>query len=144
MVDTFYGANSTVYSPDFLISLSGCYAIQAIDSSGNISPLSSEFCIDNCPLYELPNIITPNADLANDYFKAIKIRQIKQIDLTVYDRWGNIVYKTEDPYFEWNGVSIFSNQPVSEGTFFYLCHVYEIRLKGIVKRTIKGYFQVMR
>ena len=144
VVDTFYGANSTVYSPDFLISLSGCYAIQAIDSSGNISPLSSEFCLDNCPLYELPNIITPNADQANDHFKAIKIRQIKQIDLIVYDRWGNIVYKTEDPYFEWNGVSIFSNQPVSEGTFFYLCHVYEIRLKGIVKRTIKGYFQVMR
>ena len=33
---------------------------------------------------------------------------------------------------------------VSGDTFFYLCHVYEIRLKGIVKRTIKGYFQVMR
>lgn len=124
--------------------ISGCYVIVAVDSSNNRSSLGNDFCIDNCPVFELPNIFTPNGDKANDQFKAIRVRQIKEIDLHVYDRWGNLVYKTTDPYFKWDGTSIFSNVEVSEGTFFYICDVYEPRVRGTVKRTLKGNVQVAR
>lgn len=144
IVDTIIGAEKTSFIFDDLSFVSGCYAVQAIDSSGNASKLSVDFCIDNCPEFELPNIVTSNGDGVNDFFKAIKIRQIKEIDLKVYDRWGNLVYKTNDPYFKWNTISIFSNQPVSEGTFFYVCHVFEPRLRGLITRTIKGYLEVVR
>jgi gliding motility-associated-like protein len=143
-IDTLYGAGSTNFSLDGLSLISGCYAVQAIDSSGNASGLSPDFCVDNCPEFELPNIVTPNGDNANDFYKAIKVRQIKEIDLSIYDRWGNLVYKTKDPYFQWNTISILSKQPVSDGTFFYICDVFEPRLTGIVKRTIKGYMEVIR
>lgn len=124
--------------------ISGCYVVVAVDSAGNNSKLANDFCIDNCPIFELPNIFTPNGDKANDYFKAIRVRQIKEIDLHVYDRWGNLVYMTTDPYFKWDGTSIFSNVEVSEGTFFYICDVYEPRVRGTVKRTLKGNVQVVR
>jgi gliding motility-associated-like protein len=124
--------------------ISGCYAIQAMDSSNNLSPLSPDFCIDNCPIFELPNVFTPNADGTNDFFKAIRVRQIKEINMTVIDRWGTPVYNTTDPYFKWDGVSIASNKPVSEGTFFYICDVFEPRLTGTIKRTLKGFVQVIR
>jgi gliding motility-associated-like protein len=138
------GGSSTVYVIDGLELISGCYAVQSVDSSNNVSPLSPDFCIDNCPEFELPNIITLNGDGVNDFYKAIKVRQIKEIDLVIFDRWGNLVYKTKDPYFRWDGTSLQSKQLVSEGTFFYICDVFEPRLKGIVKRTLKGYMQVVK
>jgi gliding motility-associated-like protein len=137
-------SSTTVFEYDGLELISGCYAVQAVDSSNNISPMSPDFCIDNCPEFELPNIVTLNGDGVNDLFKAIKVRQIKEIDLVIFDRWGNLVYKTKDPYFKWDGTSIQSNQIVSEGTFFYICDVFEPRLKGVVKRNLKGYMQVVK
>ena len=38
-------------------------------------------CVDNCPEYELPNVITINGDGVNDFFKPIKNKFIKSIDL---------------------------------------------------------------
>lgn len=143
-VDTLYGSKTTSYTFDGLNLISSCFAVQSIDSSGNASALSADFCVDNCPEFELPNIITINNDGVNDFFKAIKVRQIKEIDLYIYDRWGNLVYKTKDPYFKWDGKSIISKQIVSDGTFFYLCDVYEPRVTGIKKRSLKGYMQVVR
>ncbi len=124
--------------------ISGCYAIESKDINGNKSALSPDFCVDNCPIFELPNVFTPNGDGVNDFFKAIRVRQIKSIDLYLYDRWGNLVFKTKDPYFNWDGLSIISKQPVSEGAFFYVCDVFEPRLKGIVKRSLKGGVEVVR
>jgi gliding motility-associated-like protein len=142
-VDTLSN-NTTSYTYDGLTLISGCYAIQSVDSSGNASPMSIDFCIDNCPEFELPNIFSPNGDNANDAFKAIKVRQVKEISLVVFDRWGNEVYRSKDPYFEWNGVSLVTKKPVSEGTFFYFCEVFEPRLSGIRKRELKGFVQVVR
>jgi len=124
--------------------ISGCYAIQAVDINNNISPMSPDFCIDNCPIFELPNVFTPNGDGTNEFFKAIRVRQIHEINLTVVNRWGTPVYKTTDPYFKWDGVSMATHQPVSEDTFFYICDVFEPRLTGTIKRTLKGFVQVIR
>jgi gliding motility-associated-like protein len=143
-IATLNGASSTVFNYDGLELIAGCYAVQSVDSSNNVSPLSPDFCIDNCPIFELPNIVTLNGDGVNDFFKAIRVRQIKEIDLVIFDRWGALVYKTNDPYFKWDGTSVQSNLLVSEGTFFYICDVFEPRLKGIVKRNLKGYMQVVK
>jgi gliding motility-associated-like protein len=124
--------------------VSGCFAIVAVDPSANRSKLSPDFCIDNCPIYELPNVFTPNNDKVNDNFQAVQVRQIVEINLSVFDRWGNLVYKTNDPYFKWNGISSITNQEVSEGVFFYVCEVFEPRLRGISKRILKGNVTVLR
>lgn len=137
-------ASTTSYTFDGLDLINSCFAIQSVDSSGNTSALSPDYCVDNCPEFELPNIISVNNDGVNDFFKAIKVRQIKEIDLYVYDRWGNLVYKTKDPYFKWDGVSIQSGKTVSEGTFFYICDVYEPRVAGVKKRNLKGYMEVVK
>jgi len=142
-VDSFSHTKTSlvVDDPDLI---PGCYAIQSVDSSGNASVLSPDFCIDNCPEFELPNIFSPNGDKSNDFYKAIKVRRIKEINLTIFDRWGNLVYKTNDPYFQWDGTSQQSKNAVSEGTFFYICEVFEPRLTGIRTRTLKGYLAVVR
>lgn len=144
LIATLPATVATAYSFDNLPEIAGCFAVSAVDSAGNIGSKSADQCIDNCPIFELPNIITPNKDGANDFFKAIRVRHIKEIDLYVYDRWGTLVYKTTDPLFKWDGTSIFSDRPVSDGTLFYICDVYEKRVKGPTKRSLKGWVHVAR
>jgi gliding motility-associated-like protein len=142
IIDTLIGPASTAYQFDNLPEIAGCFAVSAVDFSGNEGQKSAEQCIDNCPIFELPNIITINGDGVNDFFKAIRVRHIKEIDLNVFDRWGTLVYQTKDPLFKWNGVSIVSNHKVSDGTLFYTCDVYEKRVKGVKKRSLNGWVQV--
>jgi gliding motility-associated-like protein len=146
ILDTIYGpfGPTVSYQFDNLPEIAGCFAVAAIDSTGNVGSKGTEDCIDNCPEFDLPNIFTPNKDGANDFFKAVHVRHIKEIDLYVYDRWGTLVYKTTDPLFKWDGTSIFSNRPVSDGTLFYICDVYEKRVKGPTKRSLKGWVQVAK
>ena len=104
----------------------------------------NKICVDNCPEYELPNVITVNGDGVNDFFKAIKNKFIKDIDLKVYNRWGTLVYETTDPAFLWDGKVIQSKLLATEGTYFYVCQVNEIRVtgNGTVSRDLKGFLQI--
>lgn len=135
--------NTTAYVNDNDGFISGCYKVAAVDRRLNVSPASTEFCVDNCPIFELPNIVTVNGDGVNDFYKAVRVRQIKEINLQIWDRWGGLVYETKDPYFKWDCISRLSNQRVSQGAFFYVCEVFEPRLDGIKKRLLKGYLHVV-
>lgn len=134
--------SDTLLAFDNLTSIAGCYAVTAVDSFGNESAQSEKICVDNCPEYELPNVITVNDDGVNDFFKPIKNKFIKDIDLKVYNRWGNLVFETTDPAIMWDGKVIQSKLPCTEGTYFYVCQVNEIRVKGIVSRDLKGFIQM--
>ena len=142
LLDSVKILSDTLYTFDNLTSIAGCYAITAVDSFGNESAQSAKMCVDNCPEYELPNVITINGDGVNDFFKPIKNKFIKSIDLKIYNRWGNLVFETTDPAIMWDGKVIQSKLLSSEGTYFYVCQVNEIRVKGIVSRDLKGFLQI--
>lgn len=142
LIDSIKILSDTIIAFDDLTSIAGCYAITAVDSFANESAQSTKICIDNCPEYELPNVVTFNGDGANDFFKAIKNKFIKDIDLKIYNRWGNLIYETTDPAFLWDGKTIQSKQLCVEGTYFYVCQVNEIRVKGTESRDLKGFLQV--
>lgn len=137
-------SNSTAYVNDNNGFISGCYKVAAIDKKLNVSLPSTEFCVDNCPIFELPNIVTVNGDGVNDFYKAVRVRQIKEINLMIWDRWGTLVYETKNPYFKWDCISKASNKLVSQGVFFYACEVYEPRLDGVKKRLLKGFLHVVQ
>jgi gliding motility-associated-like protein len=141
-LDSIKIITDTILAFDNLTSIAGCYAITAIDSFNNESLQSAKMCVDNCPEYELPNVITTNGDGINDFFKAIKNKFVKDINLKVYNRWGTLVYETTDAGFNWDGKVIQSKLLATEGTYFYVCDVHEIRVAGIVTRGIKGFLQI--
>ena len=121
-------------------SRSGCYYIVAIDSFNNVSPVVDTVCIDNCQIYELPNVFTPNNDGINDLFRPFPYCYVESIDLTVVNRWGEVVFKTDDPDILWDGKHMSENRNVADGVYFYTCKVNqtsifgprEIELKGVV------------
>lgn len=121
-------------------SIAGCYAITAIDSFGNESEKSILVCVDNCTGYSIPNVFSPNGDNKNDYLKAYNPNgYVKKIDIKIFNRWGKMVFHTEDADINWDGRDMDTKQFVPSGVYYYLCDVYEPRLNGIQPRNITGF-----
>ena len=127
------------------IGIAGCYYVTAIDTLLNESLGSDTICVDNCPFYELPNAFTPNADNQNDVYKPFPYCFIERVDFKVFNRWGELIFETEDPDLNWDGTNL-RGADVSEGVYYYNCQVYEQRVNGITLRPeiLKGYIEVIR
>ncbi|HUR30277.1 MAG TPA: gliding motility-associated C-terminal domain-containing protein, partial [Saprospiraceae bacterium] len=121
--------------------IAGCYTIIAVDQNNNESQSSQVVCVNNCPVFELPNAFTPNGDGHNDLFKPFKSRFIESIDFKIFNRWGQVVYTTNDPQINWNGVNE-SGKEVSDGVYFYTCQAFESQsLPPII---LSGYIELIR
>lgn len=136
--------NDTVLVLSNQNSLAGCYAVTAVDSFGNESEAGQPLCIDNCPVYELPNVFTPGADGVNDLFIPFPYKFVESIDLTIFNRWGKQVHHTTDPDINWPGTHAETGEELPDGVYYYVCVVNEIRLVGIVQREIRGHFTLIR
>lgn len=124
----------------------GCYYVTAIDSFNNESMPSNIVCfdIDACSIYQLPNIFTPNDDGFNDFFTPFPYDFVEKINIQIFNRWGVLVYKTEDPDIMWDGKDRTTKQKCSDGVYYYICEVYEKTLQGTGKRILSGSIQLMR
>ena len=139
-------ALDTTFRHEGLSSLAGCYTVTAIDSFNNESSPSNVICVDNCPRYELPNVFTPNNDGANDFFTPfLPFRFIESIDIQIFDRWGGLVYQTNDPVINWDGNAP-NGKPLAEGVYYYVCNVIELTVEGLVPREepLSGYIHLIR
>lgn len=65
----------------------------------------------------VPNTFTPNGDGANDEFRVV-YRSIKEFHMWVYNRWGKLVYKTDNPDKGWDGN--INGRPAAEGAYYYV------------------------
>ena len=122
-----------------------CYGVSVVDSIGNESLISERVCIENCPLYELPNAFTPNSDGTNDVFITRKNRFIERVNFKLYNRWGNLIFETSNPQINWDG-NTSSGQQVDEGVYHYVCEVFERSISGLEQRSdlLEGFVQLIR
>ena len=146
VIATLPASGGNIYSHTGMVSIAGCYSIVAVDSVGNSSPMSDTVCvdIDSCSRYRLPNVFTPNSDQKNDFFIPFPYSSVDKIDLTVFNRWGKVVFSTHDPAIKWDGKNQSTNTECSDGVYYYVCDVFELTLYGSMKRTLKGSIHIMR
>lgn len=125
--------------------LAGCYAVTALDTFLNESALSNIICTDNCPTYTLPNTFTPNGDDVNELFIPYPYCFIESVDITIFNRWGELVYKTTNPDINWDGNNL-KGKPLPSGTYYYTCKVFEQRVNGTVPAPdiLRGYIDLIR
>jgi len=125
--------------------IAGCYTVTALDSLDNESDTSNIICVENCPFYTLPNTFTPNLDGANDLFKPFPYKFIDQIDLRVFNRWGQVVFETTDPEINWDGKNL-AGSDLADGVYYYTCRVFESRLDGVFENPtiLSGYIELIR
>lgn len=126
-------------------SVAGCYAVTAIDSFGNESFIANTTCTENCPYYEIPNVFSPNGDGKNDLLNPFPYKFIDHIQLSIYNRWGQLVFQTTDPDINWDGKDHFtSKKECSEGVYYYTCDVYEQYLEGLKNNARRGTIKLVR
>lgn len=147
IIHTTNSANDTSFLDDNLLkSIAGCYFITSIDSFNNESERSNIVCVDNCPVLNLPNVFTPNNDEINDVFTPIRdsIDFVDKVQISIYNRYGKLVFQTEDPMINWDGKDQSSGNDLPVGTYFYTIEYSEIRLKGLKAKAKTGFVELMR
>jgi len=92
-------------TPSITITTPGTYQVNITDENGCVSDPPGTITIPACkPFMNLPNTITPsNLDGINDYFSIPQKNLIQELEFTVFNRAGEIVYHTTNKDFEWNG-----------------------------------------
>lgn len=90
------------------------------------------------PTFVLPNIITPNGDNNNDFF-FINVTNVKNVKVTIVNRWGNKVAQYEGVNGFWDGT--INGSPAVEGDYFVnyeIVDLYDNSIKG------QGFVQVIK
>lgn len=92
----------------------------------------------SCSDIVIYNAVSPNGDGINDVFYIANIEARPQNTLSIYNRWGNLVYQREHYANDWHGTWNGKNLP--DGTYFY---VLEIEIDG-EQRIFRGYLELHR
>jgi|GEM_PF-2264637 len=103
-----------------VISNAGRYRITARNACGSAQDdlfVEVEEC--NEDLY-FPSGFTPNSDSKNDVFRAAVLPGVRvaQYELMIYNRWGELVFRTTDLRQGWNGT--FRGVPQDTNTFVWM------------------------
>ncbi len=92
--------------------------------------------------YFLPNAFTPNYDNKNDGFKGKGVTwTLGDFDMSIFNRWGELIFQTNDPDEAWNGRKNNTGQPSPNGVYVYLVTLTDGRGERF---EYKGYATLVR
>ncbi len=75
-------------------------------------PIEVDICCP--PRLFVPNVITPDSRDQNSYMNIFG-KNFVDMDLTVFNRWGEIIYRTKTPQSPWDGTYL--NEPMPMGVY---------------------------
>jgi gliding motility-associated-like protein len=116
-----------------------CLMLVATNSAGCTDTAINCVTVRDIPYIYAPNVFTPNGDKLNDDWH-IKTSNVKVLNISIYNRWGQQVFTTKDASIGWDGN--FNQQAVEQDTYFYVIR-YKDLLDGITK-TLAGDVMVLR
>ena len=90
--------------PNITVVLPGTYSVTATQGGCRVT---ARYLIESCDLgIYLPNAISPSReDGLNDVFRIPEMtqRMINDFEISVFNRWGELIYYSTDKNFSWNG-----------------------------------------
>ncbi|MEY3238211.1 MAG: hypothetical protein RI883_2312, partial [Bacteroidota bacterium] len=110
----------------------GAYSLTILDGYGCLFSISTR--ISEPRILEMPSGISPNGDGSNETFVVHGIEAYPENEITIYNRWGNIVYKKSNYANEWAGDNM-NGEQLPDATYFVILTVFateNITLKGYV------------
>ncbi|MBK7587145.1 MAG: gliding motility-associated C-terminal domain-containing protein [Bacteroidetes bacterium] len=85
----------------------------------------------------IPNAFTPGSDFVSNAIK-VKGEGFDLANFEIYDRWGQLLFKTDDITVGWDGN--YKGKPMEVGTYFYMVE-YSANGKS---KMIKGDISLIR
>jgi gliding motility-associated-like protein len=128
-------------NPDYNATENGNYSIE-VTVNGGCKIKSNIISIDSFyepPLLEMPNIFTPNEDGLNDFFNPVKKQGLTITQISIFNRWGNLVHSKSSPEDLWDGTA--ENKKVSDGVYYW---IIEYETSTGERKSKEGVLQVVR
>lgn len=96
---------------------SGIYAIEVANNCGQLSDsVTINFAECKCEL-NMPNAFSPNGDNVNDFFGPVYDCPANDFNMTIFNRWGEKVFETNNINHLWDGT--FNGKELPIGVFIY-------------------------
>jgi gliding motility-associated-like protein len=77
-------------------------------------------------IFYIPNAFTPNDDGVNDTFIGKGVF-IKQLEMSIFDRWGNLIYQTNDINKPWDGKANHGSNIAQQDVYIYSIKVTDFK-----------------
>jgi len=112
------GSLSSEENPTYRFRDTGYFTVYLVVSNdvGCFDTSSVEIRIKDVFYMYVPNAFSPNSDGVNDVFH-LQYRGISDFNLTVFNRWGEILWHTNKPDESWDGK--YQGKLVEQGVYFY-------------------------
>lgn len=135
----FGNNNSHLENPQFIFEEEGFYVIKlkAINNEC-FDTTSKEIKVGSNNNIYIPNAFTPNGNGYNEEFKIIYLNS-KSATINIYNKWGNLIYASNDITKGWDGN--FEGSPCPVEVYYYLINY--INSNNELKE-IKGNFTLIR
>jgi gliding motility-associated-like protein len=121
---------SNVQNPSYFFpnDIAGCYdVILVANNAANCPGVDTmKVCIDPNYVIYFPNAFTPNGDGINDGFIGVG-EGISKYEMWIFDRWGNMIYYTDDINKPWDGkVAGKSGEIVQQDVYVWKATVVDV------------------
>lgn len=122
----------------FNITKTGMYWVRANNWCGTVyDSIKINVGDCNCKLF-IPTVFSPNENNLNELFTPIASCSFTEYQLTIYNRWGELIFKSNNPTLAWDGS--FKGNFAPDGVY-----VYVLQYKFSNNRQIKwGSFGLLR
>ncbi len=117
--------NNTIPNPTDTVVATTTYYVTAISAGGCIG--TDSVTITVIPKINFPDGITPNGDGKNDTWVIDFINEYPNAVVEIYNRWGELLYRSEDYQNDWDGT--YKGKPLPVGTYYYVIDLNEEGLK---------------
>lgn len=87
--------------------------------------------VESCDL-NLPNVFSPNNDGVNDFYDLSIFTSFQDIDFSIINRWGNVVFEYNSSNQVWNGDDKNGNK-CPDGVYYYILNTDIINKTGFIQ-----------
>jgi gliding motility-associated-like protein len=120
--NSYNWSNSDIDS-SILINSAGNYILEVTDENGCIGIDSIIYKTECEKSVLMPNAFSPNGDGLNDELRPALLEELTDYELTIFNRWGKLIFYSKDPDLGWDGRDNNISSPVEE-------YVWIIRYKN--------------
>lgn len=121
----------------------GSYTVQVVDAFGCPRAGEINVVVDSGSdgLLYVPNVFTPNNDRVNDVF-SVQGAEWADFALSVFNRWGELIFESNDPAASWDGTYRGSYSP--DGTYVYVVKYRTSCLGDSMTHEVFGHVTLLR